>query len=106
MFDQTPPKDAIDRVSGLPHRESVRRYLTPERPVAISHATRHWDAIGRSEYSCVRVQLTGYRLGLCLGERLLQRDCGSLCVEEVEMSPHRPVPLDESGFGPRSVRPS
>jgi Cupin-like domain len=47
MFDRTPPKDAIDRVSGLTHRQFVRRYLTPQRPVVLTDATAHWKALGR-----------------------------------------------------------
>jgi len=47
MFEQTPPKDAIDRVSGLPHREFVRQYLMPQRPVIVTGAIAHWPAIDR-----------------------------------------------------------
>ena len=46
MFDITPPKDSIDRVSGLPHRELVARYLVPMKPVVVTDATARWRALG------------------------------------------------------------
>lgn len=47
MFDVVPPRDSIDRVSGMAHGELVRRYIDRLRPVVVSDATRHWKALSR-----------------------------------------------------------
>jgi hypothetical protein len=36
----------IDRRRGLPHREFVRQYLRPQKPVIIEDAISHWPALG------------------------------------------------------------
>ena len=45
MFETEPPRDSIDRVSGLSHRDFVRKYVMPMRPVVLTDATAHWRAL-------------------------------------------------------------
>jgi hypothetical protein len=47
IFEAEPRPESIDRVAGLPHRELVRRYLRPMRPVVITDAISHWPALRR-----------------------------------------------------------
>lgn len=47
MFDQEPAHDAIERISGVSHREFVRRFIDPQRPVVLTDAIAHWRAVGR-----------------------------------------------------------
>jgi hypothetical protein len=47
IFEAEPGRDAIDRVAGLPHRELVRRYIRPMRPVIVSDAISHFGALRR-----------------------------------------------------------
>jgi hypothetical protein len=66
MFDKEPPRDSIDRVAGLTHREFVRRYVTPMKPVVLTDATTHWRALAswtpeyfRERYGSVDVVIDG-----------------------------------------------
>lgn len=47
LFDAEPRRDSIDRVSGIPHRELVRKYIRPMRPVVVTDAIGHWRAMHR-----------------------------------------------------------
>lgn len=46
MFEAEPPRDSIDRVSGLSHPAFVRKYVMPMLPVVVTDATAHWRALG------------------------------------------------------------
>jgi hypothetical protein len=66
MFDIEPPKDSIDRVSGLTHRELIARYLEPMKPVVVTDATAKWGALGlwtpeyfRDRHGSVVVKIDG-----------------------------------------------
>ncbi len=47
IFEGENSQGSIDRVTGLPHRELVARYLRPMRPVIVTDATAHWRALRR-----------------------------------------------------------
>lgn len=66
IFEAEPPLDSIDRVAALPHRELVRSYLRPMRPVVVTDAIGHWRALRRwtpeffrDEYGSTEVVVDG-----------------------------------------------